>query len=126
NRYDKALAVSNAKRLEMAPRMGRVGLPDDAPSAMCEVDCSHLFDKVDPSLTSHLDPVATHRFYFDQKVFWQDVALTLAGGLDRSVFPTREPGRKEDRFDLRTAAVSDDDYALNLKRASQSPSFTPA
>ena len=126
DRYDKALAVSNAKRLELAPRMGRVGLPDDAPTAMCEVDCSDLFDKVDPDLQAHLDPVATHGFYFDQKVFWQDVVLTLAGGLDRSVMPTRDPGRKEDRFKLKTAAISEADYALNLQRASQSPSFSPA
>jgi hypothetical protein len=123
DRYDKALAVSNAKRLDLAPRMGRVGLPDDAPVSMCEVDCSALFDSVDPDLGTHLDPVATHCFYFDQDVFWQDVVLTLAGGLDRDVIPTRAAIDKPDRFDLNTAAMAATDYALALQRASQSPSF---
>ena len=104
NRYDKALLVSNAKRLDLAPRMGRVGLPDDAPEMMCEVNCSDLFDAAYPSLTAHLDPVETHCFYFDQPVFWQDVVLTLAGGLDRAVIPTRNLTNLANRFDLRRAA----------------------
>jgi hypothetical protein len=38
------------KRLDLAPRMGGVGLPDDAPPTMCEVDCSDLFEKAYPRL----------------------------------------------------------------------------
>jgi alpha/beta hydrolase family protein DUF900 len=125
NGYDKALAVSNAKRLELAPRMGRVGLPNDAPDTMCGVDCSNLFDAAYPSLTQHMDPVATHTFYFDQTVFWQDVVLTLAGGLDRSVIPTRVAAAAEDRYDLATVELDSADYATALFKASQSPSFSP-
>jgi esterase/lipase superfamily enzyme len=125
DRYDKALAVSNAKRLELAPRMGRVGLPNDAPDTMCEVDCSNLFDAAFPGLRSHLDPVTTHTFYFDQPVFWQDVVLTLAGGLDRDVIPTRSKLSKPDRFALNTAPRTRMDFMSDLARGSQSPSFDP-
>ncbi len=90
NRFDKALAVSNAKRLELAPRLGRSGLPDDAPSMMCQVDATDLFDTRYPEI-SELDPAKTHGFYFSQPEFWRDVVLTLGGGIDRSAFPTRKP-----------------------------------
>jgi pimeloyl-ACP methyl ester carboxylesterase len=125
NRYDKALAVSSAKRLELAPRMRRVGLPNDAPDTMVEVDCSNLFDAAYPSLTQHLDPVTTHVFYFDQTVFWQDVVLTLAGGMDRSVIPTRDETVTADRYALDTEALDPANYATALFKASQSPSFSP-
>lgn len=125
NRYDKALLASNAKRLELAPRMGRVGLPADAPPMMCEVDCSGLFDKVDPGLLDKLSPVTTHCFYFSRPEFWRDVALTLAGGLDRNVFPTRTtapPPAVANRFDLIAAGISDQDYQTALARAAVTPS----
>ena len=126
NSYDKALLVSNAKRLDLAPRMGRVGLPDDTPSFMCEVDCSELFVAVDPGLLNDLSPVATHCFYFAQPEFWQDVVLTLAGGIDRGVFPTREvddASPAQDRFILDPAGIGAADYATALARAATSPSI---
>jgi hypothetical protein len=100
NRFDKALMASDVKRLDLAPRMGRVGLPNDAPSMMCEVDCSDLFKSVHPGILQQLDPVTTHCFYFDRPEFWQDVVLTLAGGIDRSVFPTRSALPTPNRFIL--------------------------
>jgi hypothetical protein len=119
NKYDKALAVSNVKRFDLAPRLGRVGLPDDSPDTMCSVDCNQLFDTVDPGVLQHLDPVATHCFYFGQDVFWQDVVLTLAGGIDRSVFPTRddEVPFKADRFVMHTEPLSEADYLRKLGQA---------
>jgi hypothetical protein len=126
NSYDKALLVSNAKRLDLAPRMGRVGLPDDTPPFMCEVDCSQLFEAVDPGVFNDLSPVATHCFYFAQPVFWRDVVLTLAGGIDRGVFPTREADANslaQDRFILNPAGISDAAYATALARAATSPSI---
>lgn len=116
DRYDKALAVSNTKRLGLSPRLGRVGLPDTAPDLMCSVDCSALFDAVDPGLLLHLDPQKTHCFYFDQAVFWQDVVLTLGGGIDRNFIPTRDVLAKN-RFSLKTKALDDVDYKLALDRA---------
>ena len=131
NSYDKALLVANAKRLDLAPRMGRVGLPDDSPPMMCEVDCSALFEKAYPGLVDDLSPVTTHCFYFDQQEFWQDVVLTLGGGMDRSVIPTRLPvppppaPPTPNRFVLNPDGVQGQDYGVALARAASSPSIRP-
>jgi esterase/lipase superfamily enzyme len=123
NSYDKVLAVSNAKRLDLEPRMGRVGLPDDAPQMMCEVDCSDFFAVTYPDIPSQLSPVTSHCFYFDQPEFWQDVTLTLAGGIDRSVFPTRTTTTIPDRFILKPGGADPAQYSLALARAASSPSI---
>jgi esterase/lipase superfamily enzyme len=125
NRFDKALAVSNAKRLEMAPRLGRVGLPDDAPPSMCEVDCGDLFAKDYPDAGQQLSPSLTHCFYFQRNEFWRDVALTLAGGLDRSRIPTRDPTIAADRFILDPNGISMDAYKTALAMAAITPSTRP-
>ncbi len=125
NSFDKALAVSNAKRLELAPRLGRVGLPDDAPQVMCEVDCSDLFAKLFPGAGQQLDPGLTHGFYFQEKEFWRDAALTLAGGLDRNAIPTREKTLAADRFILDPDGISMQDYQKALAMAAMSPSTQP-
>jgi pimeloyl-ACP methyl ester carboxylesterase len=117
NKYDKALLASNVKRLTLAPRLGRVGLPDDAPPMMCEVDCSTLF--ADTQISS-LDPVKTHCFYFDQQQFWRDAALTLMGGLDRNVYKKRETNPDKplpNRFELVTDPMTDAEYATELSRS---------
>jgi esterase/lipase superfamily enzyme len=125
NSYDKALVVSNAKRLDLAPRMGRVGLPDDAPAMMCEVDCSDFFHTAYPDLLQQLSPDTSHGFYFDQPEFWQDVVLTLAGGIDRSVFPTRTAEALANRFALKPQGADPAEYRLALARAATTPSVTP-
>lgn len=120
NRFDKALLVSNVKKIGLAPRLGRVGLPDDSPQMMAEVDCSDLFTAVDPGLGNDLDPVATHCFYFGREEFWQDAVLTLAGGIDRSVYPNRSPAigaRVANRFSLQVGPLAPDTYARALGRA---------
>ncbi len=125
-RYDKALLVSNAKRLDLAPRMGRVGLPADAPDMMCEVDCSALFEADYPGILDNLSPATTHCFYFDRQEFWRDVTLSLAGGIDRSVFPTRSPNDANpypNRFVLSQAGVDEATYQTALARATVSPSI---
>jgi pimeloyl-ACP methyl ester carboxylesterase len=124
NRYDKALAVSDVKRLDLAPRMGRIGLPSDAPAMMCEVDCSALFNADYPDPGQQIDPQLTHCFYFSRPEFWRDVVLTLAGGLDRNLFPTRtvDASGLDNRFDLDPAGISDAAYKLALARAATTPS----
>lgn len=128
NFYDKALAASEAKRLELAPRMGRVGLPPDAPPFMCKVDCSDLFDEAYPDLADQLSPVTTHCFYFDRPEFWRDAVLTLAGGIDRSVIPTRSADATTtvpNRYTLTPGGISDAAYRLALARAATTPSIHP-
>lgn len=126
NRYDKALMVSDVKRLDLVPRMGRVGLPEDAPPMMCEVDCSPLFERIYPDLGSELDPVKTHCFYFDRPEFWRDAVLTLAGGIDRGVFPTRAPAANglANRFILDPGA-NQPAFAKALTMAARSPAIRP-
>jgi esterase/lipase superfamily enzyme len=126
NPYDKALLISNAKRLELAPRMGRVGLPDAAPPLMCEVNCNALFEKISPNDLANLSPVLTHCFYFDQPEFWRDVVLTLGGGIDRNIFPTRntDPDNSlANRFQLKPAGITDADYQKALAQAATTPSI---
>ncbi|HEX5184276.1 MAG TPA: alpha/beta hydrolase [Allosphingosinicella sp.] len=119
SRYDKALAVSNAKRLDLAPRVGRVGLPADAPSMMCEVDCSAMFADHYRDIVDRLNPVKTHSFYFGERIFWQDVVLTLAGGIDRDMIKTRAAvGPLANRFSLNLQPLADDEYARELASAS--------
>jgi hypothetical protein len=125
NRYDKALTVSNAKRLELAPRLGRVGLPADAPASFAEVDCDQLFDKVFPGGGAQLDPGLTHGFYFQRNEFWRDVALTLAGGLDRSAIPTRDHTAVASHFVLDPQGISMEAYQKALAQAALSPSTRP-
>jgi hypothetical protein len=93
---------------------------------MCEVDCSEVFEAVHPDLGSSLSPVTTHCFYFDRPEFWRDAVLTLGGGIDRRVFPTRDPDPNNalpNRFVLKVGGVDDATYATSLARTSSSPSI---
>jgi hypothetical protein len=43
NPYDEALAISNAKRAGVEPRVGRVGLPSGAPDSTVDVNCGKRY-----------------------------------------------------------------------------------
>lgn len=88
NPYDSVLKLSNVKRIGVAPRAGRVGLPDGAPAKAVGVDCGARFQKQHPATKPVVDPVS-HGWYFEDPVFYRDLAFTLAGDMDRSVIPTR-------------------------------------
>ncbi len=84
NRHDEVLQISNVKWAGVAPRVGRVGLPPDAPQKTVNVDCSDLYASLpqpDP------DPLAVARFshswYFTTPRFYDDLAQTLFGAQDR-------------------------------------------
>jgi hypothetical protein len=104
NRHDDALQVSNLKRVGLSPRLGRTGLPDRPPSKAVDVDCS-------PRFLAHLDagrfraPFAAHTFYFDDARFYDDLAITLTGRVDREAVPTRDryAGSDPPAFRLRPA-----------------------
>ncbi len=50
SRYDQALDLSNVKRLGVSPRVGRIGLPGDAPQQAVNVDCTAYYEKLaDPA-----------------------------------------------------------------------------
>ncbi len=120
NRFDSVLKISDIKNGEPTPRAGRVGLPDDAPASFCNVDCSDLFKSLHFSLGAGLDPATPHCFYFDQPEFWQDAVLTLGGGIDREVIPSRTAdltAETASRFLLQLQPMAATDYAAALKLA---------
>lgn len=88
NPYDSVLKLSNVKRIGVAPRAGRVGLPESAPAKAVGVDCGARFRKVHPVSKPIVDTVS-HGWYFDDPVFMKDLTYTLAGDMDRNVIPTR-------------------------------------
>ena len=86
--FDQALAVSNAKRLGTEPRAGRSGLPDGIPHKAVNVNCSQYFTTKDPKSSTY-EGNFTHSWYIGDPVFALDLAMTLDGGIDRDVIPTR-------------------------------------
>jgi pimeloyl-ACP methyl ester carboxylesterase len=86
--YDAALAVSNAKRLGAAARAGRVGVPDDGQSKVVNVGCGDHFLTLKPPADGD-GSYWTHSWYFDDRTFARDLALTLEGAIDRQAIPTR-------------------------------------
>eukprot|EP00656_Telonema_subtile_P022079 TRINITY_DN2313_c0_g1_i1.p1 TRINITY_DN2313_c0_g1~~TRINITY_DN2313_c0_g1_i1.p1 ORF type:complete len:124 (+),score=21.02 TRINITY_DN2313_c0_g1_i1:128-499(+) len=81
---DAILSYSNWKRLGLRNRVGRSGLPDDAPHRAVNVNCDRRV-----AATPRKDDDKSHSWYFDDEVFYQDLALTLGGKHDRWAMPTR-------------------------------------
>jgi hypothetical protein len=97
NQYDEVLAISNAKRAGVEERVGRVGLPQGAPTKTVNVNCSeryHTLTEGNP-LAAIGDFSYSHHWYFTDALFFRDLALTLKGGQDRNVIAKRtvETGR---------------------------------
>ncbi|MGM4917192.1 alpha/beta fold hydrolase [Tardiphaga sp. 813_E8_N1_3] len=88
NPYDSVLAASNAKRLGVAPRAGRVGLPADAHAKATNVNCGDYFATLDPNKSTFFGDF-THSWHIGNRVFARDLAMTLEGAIDRDAIPTR-------------------------------------
>ncbi|UCC14657.1 MAG: hypothetical protein JSW21_01475, partial [Gammaproteobacteria bacterium] len=88
NPYDSVLKLSNIKRVGVAPRAGRVGLPGKLPHKAVNVNCGPYFHNLRP------DPQATgawdHSWFFDDAFFARDLTYTLQGNIDRNYIPTRK------------------------------------
>lgn len=90
NGYDEVLQISNVKRVGLSPRVGRVGLPGNAPEKTVNVDCSSHFHSTYPDTGNvEVDLTTSHSWYFSDATFHRDLAITLAGSIDRSLIPTR-------------------------------------
>ncbi len=93
--FDSALKLSNAKRLGTAPRVGRVGLPSDAPRKTVNIDCSDYFEALskDTAIKSRdqAEEIGSfdHSWHIGNAVFMRDLYETIRGDLDRTVIPTR-------------------------------------
>jgi esterase/lipase superfamily enzyme len=90
NGSDAVLAVSNAKRLGVSPRAGRVGLPPDAPHKAVNVDCTDHFHGLVPPKDAGI--AFCHGWHFSDPRFGLDLALTLEGAMDRNAIPSRTAG----------------------------------
>lgn len=88
NPFDAVLKLSNTKRLGVSPRLGRVGLPPDASPKAVDVDCGPYYESRYGTQNGIVD-VMSHSWYFDDAFFARDLALTLAGDIDRHAIPTR-------------------------------------
>ncbi|MBL8863080.1 MAG: alpha/beta hydrolase [Planctomycetes bacterium] len=102
---DAALKVSNMKRMGLAPRVGRVGLPNESTSRFVDVDCARRFVKIDERSWKDQGGFGefSHSWYFGDAVFAQDLAYTLLGDIDRNYIPTRVR-RSDDDLELIPAA----------------------
>ncbi|WP_208350711.1 alpha/beta hydrolase [Pseudaestuariivita rosea] len=87
NPYDGILSLSGIKRLGVAPRVGRVGLPDDAPEKAVNVDTGPYFDANRDQFQNLEYP--GHSWYFQDATFMKDVHETIRGQVDRNVIKTR-------------------------------------
>jgi esterase/lipase superfamily enzyme len=90
--FDSALKLSNVKRVGVAPRVGRAGLPDSAPSHAVNVDCSDYWSTLSENHADQNEAIGSfsHPWHIGNRHFAEDLALTLNGDTDRSRFPTRE------------------------------------
>lgn len=99
SRHDEALDISNAKRLGIAPRVGRIGLPKNIPYSAVNVDCTKYYeDLTNPgSLILITDQphnfqgMKSHSWYFGNAMFARDLFDVLIG-TDRTVIKTRQIG----------------------------------
>ena len=87
SRHDNVLGLSNVKRAGVAPRAGRVGLPDSAPSHAINVDCSGYYETIPRS--QPMIGTREHSWHIGDPVFTQDMIDNMLG-MDRDARPTRD------------------------------------
>jgi len=109
SRHDSALDLSNVKRLGVAPRVGRVGLPDGAPPIAVNVDCSDYYAiLVGSAPLQQADQPAgfagaqSHSWYFGNRAFTKDLFDTVIG-IENTPRATRETG-PDGRLRMRSPA----------------------
>jgi len=92
---DSVLKLSNAKRVGISPRVGRVGLPEKVPGKAVDVDCTGYFRELeDNEAVRARDQVAEigsfqHSWYIGNRLFIRDLFEVIKGDLDRESIPTR-------------------------------------
>jgi hypothetical protein len=88
NPFDKVLKLSNIKRVGVAPRAGRVGLPEDADEKAVDINCGHHFSNLD----ERTEAIGSwsHSWHIGDPQFTHDLLHTLRGDVDRNCLETRE------------------------------------
>lgn len=87
NPYDPVLKLSNIKRVGVAPRAGRVGLPGTAPQKAVNVNCGDHFMSLEPR--DEAAGVWGHCWFFEDDGFARDLVHVIKGDIDRNYIPTR-------------------------------------
>ncbi|MCD4484643.1 alpha/beta hydrolase [Chromobacterium vaccinii] len=98
NHHDMALDLSNVKRVGLAPRVGREGLPADAPPKAVNVDCTAYYQQLaapgsiiaatDQTRTPPFVGEQSHSWFFGNRTFARDLFCVLIGQSSH-VIPTR-------------------------------------
>ncbi len=88
NPFDSVLKLSNIKRVGVAPRVGRIGMPDDIPQNAVNVNCGDYFSTKVES-TSEFIGSFEHSWHIGDPKFTKDLFLTIQGDIDRNFLPTR-------------------------------------
>ncbi|MEZ5777801.1 MAG: alpha/beta hydrolase [Paracoccaceae bacterium] len=89
NPFDEILSLSNIKRVGVAQRAGRIGLPDGAPDKAVDVYCGEYYKTHRARFAGLTFP--THTWYFHDRRLMEDMLFTIRGDIDRNEFPTRRP-----------------------------------
>lgn len=94
NPFDSVLKLSNIKRVGVAPRVGRVGLPVDIPDKAVNVNCGAYFR----DLTERQDAIGSwpHSWHIGDPVWTEDCLQTIRGDVDRRFIPTRRVGEQNE------------------------------
>lgn len=89
--YDEALAVSNVKNIDIDSRVGRVGMPADTPAheKAVDVDCGPRYAAVPNRQLVEIHGMLSHSWYLEDQVWYDDLADTLKGQIDRNAIPSR-------------------------------------
>jgi len=87
--YDEALAVSNAKNIDISSRVGRVGMPTNNPGheKAVDVDCGPRYAAVPDRTFQTINGMTSHSWYLEDSIWYDDLAYTLQGQLDRNPDP---------------------------------------
>jgi esterase/lipase superfamily enzyme len=91
NPYDAVLSISNAKRVGVSPRVGRIGLPDTAPSKAVNVNVGMYYDEHREEFAQVTN--SDHSFYYHSPEMMMDILATIEGKVDRHKIRTRIEGR---------------------------------
>lgn len=91
--YDEALGVSSVKNLDISSRVGRVGMPKKtpAPDKAVDVDCGPLYASIPNRSLTVIRGMVSHSWYLEDPVWYNDLAFTLSGAIDRNSIPNRTP-----------------------------------
>lgn len=101
--YDEALAASNVKNIDFSSRVGRVGMPTKTPAndKALDVNCGPRYAAVQQRKLKIIDGMISHSWYLEDELWYDDLAYTLMGQLDRNVIPTR-------------TFIGENDFVLNI------------